>query len=67
MDINEVFTKPYLTEQEVALITGLAVSTLRNQRHKRCGIPYLKIGSKSIRYTNMDVKSHMEMRRICFE
>jgi hypothetical protein len=31
-----------LTEHETATIVGKAVQTLRNERHRRTGIPYIK-------------------------
>lgn len=58
--MNEV---RYLNEQEVSHITGFALSTLRNHRHHRKGIPYLKCG-RAIRYSLGDVLSYMESRRI---
>jgi len=63
---DELLKKPYLKEQEVSEITGLAVQTLRNQRHVRKGIPYLKIGARSIMYKTADVVSFMERHRIAF-
>ena len=53
----------YLTEKEVAEITGRALSTLRNERFQGKGIPYIKIG-KSVRYKYDDVIEFMEARRI---
>jgi len=53
----------YLTEKEVAALTGRAVQTLRNDRHKRRGFPYVKFGS-SIRYLLSDVLKVMENHRI---
>ena len=61
--MNEV---RYITEQQVADITGFALSTLRNHRHHRRGIPYLKCG-RAIRYSLGDVLSYMESRRISTE
>jgi hypothetical protein len=63
---DELLKKPYLKEHEVSEITGLAVQTLRNQRHVRKGIPYLKIGARSIMYKTADVVSFMERHRIAF-
>lgn len=67
MDLTNNFQKPYLNENEVAAMTGIAVSSLRNQRHLRRGIPYLKVGSRAVRYKFEDVRTHMEARRITFE
>ena len=53
----------YLTEVQVAEITGRALSTLRNERFSRCGIPYIKIG-RSVRYSLHDVVQFMESHKI---
>jgi hypothetical protein len=53
----------YIEEREVARITGFALSTLRNNRFKGAGIPYLKIG-RSVRYNLKDVVDFMEKHRI---
>jgi hypothetical protein len=56
----------YLTEKETAELTRKALSTLRNDRHLRRGIPYVK-DRKAIRYNLNDVVSYMESRKIVFE
>lgn len=53
----------YLNEKQVQEITGRALSTLRNERFHRRGIPYVKIG-RSVRYNLEDVISFMEERKI---
>ena len=53
----------YLTEKEVAKITGFALSSLRNQRSIGVGIPYCKVG-RSVRYSYEDVIDHLESRKI---
>jgi hypothetical protein len=53
----------YLTEQEVAALTGRAVQTLRNDRHRRRGFPYRKFG-KSVRYFLPEILAIMESHRI---
>jgi len=53
----------YLTEVQVSEITGIALSTLRNQRFNRTGIPYCKIG-RSVRYNLNDVIEYMESHKI---
>ena len=63
---NDLLKKPFLNEFEVAVITGRAVSTLRNDRHLRRGLPYLKVSQRSIRYRTPDVMSFMEARPITF-
>lgn len=56
----------YLTEKETSEVTRKALSTLRNDRHLRRGIPYVKDG-KAIRYNLADVIGYMESRKIVFE
>jgi predicted DNA-binding transcriptional regulator AlpA len=56
-------TARYLNERQVSKITGRALSTLRNERSKRRGIPYSKIG-RSVRYNIKDVIQFMESRKI---
>ncbi len=63
---NELIKKLFLNEYEVAEITGRAVSTLRNDRFLRRGIPYLKISKRSIRYRTPDVINFMEAQPITF-
>ena len=65
--VNELMKKPYLNEMEVAALTGRAISTLRNERFMRKGLPYLKIAGRSIRYKTEDVIAFMEGRRITFD
>lgn len=70
MDIvpaNDLLNKPFLNEFEVSAITGRAVATLRNDRHLRRGIPYLKISKRSIRYRTPDVLNFMESNPVCFD
>jgi hypothetical protein len=67
INVGELLKKPYLNEMEVAAVTGRAVSTLRNERHLRRGLPYLKIGKRSIRYKTADTLAFMEGRRISFD
>jgi hypothetical protein len=66
-NIRELLTRPYLNEFETAAIQRRAVSTLRNDRHLRRGLPYLKIGKRSIRYKTSDVIAAMEAQRITFD
>ena len=53
----------YLTEVQVSRLTGLAVPTLRNQRHLGRGIPYIKL-KRAVRYNSQDVLSFMESRKV---
>jgi len=63
---GELLKKPYLNEREAAELTGRALSTLRNERHLRRGIPYCKIGKRSVRYKIQDIVHFMESNRITF-
>ena len=63
---SELIKKPFLNEVEVSAITGRAVATLRNDRHMRRGLPYLKVSQRSIRYRTPDVMNFMEARPITF-
>jgi hypothetical protein len=58
--------KLYLKEKEVSKITGFAVQTLRNDRYKGRGIPYIKRGH-SVRYSATDVIEYMESHKIMTE
>ena len=53
----------YITEKEVSSITGLALSTLRNDRATLRRIPYCKVG-RSVRYLMDDVINFMESNKI---
>ena len=58
------FNQQYLTEKQVSEMTGIALSTLRNNRFNGTGISYSRLGSKSIRYSLNDVIEYIESRRI---
>lgn len=55
--------KQYLKEQDVCEITKFKLPTLRNHRHLRKGIPFIKIG-RAIFYDPVDVENYMQMHRI---
>jgi hypothetical protein len=59
---NEALPK-YLTEHEVSEITRRAVSSLRNDRVRCRGFPYIKNG-RSVLYSLKDVLEYMEDRKI---
>ncbi len=56
-------TAKYINEVQVAEITGRALSTLRNERARKEGIPYVKIG-RSVRYEFRDVINFMNAHKI---
>jgi len=51
-----------LTEQDVAALTKIAAATLRTNRCRRVGIPYLKLGG-SVRYSEQDVLAYIAANR----
>ncbi|MFA5877542.1 MAG: helix-turn-helix domain-containing protein [Candidatus Paceibacterota bacterium] len=53
----------YLCEKEVAELTGLALSTLRNYRMESKGFPYVKIG-RAVRYSLAEVTDWMDQHKI---
>ena len=52
-----------MTDIEVAKIKNCSVQTLRNDRHLRRGLPYIKSG-RSIRYAPADVAADILASRI---
>ena len=53
----------YLTETQVAEMTGRKKPTLRNDRYYRRGIPFIKAG-RSVRYDEDDVIAWMDSRKV---
>ena len=57
----------WLTPQEVAAITKLAVQTLANHRAKKVGIPYTKLTdgrAGRVRYRRIDVERYLSGRLV---
>ena len=52
-------------EIETAEMVSRAVQTLRNDRHRQQGIPYVKLG-RSIRYSLEDIVAYLDARKITF-
>lgn len=57
-------TNRWLTEREVSRLTGISVSTLQKQGFRGKGIPYSKVGTKSVRYSFQDVVDYMDSQKI---
>ena len=53
----------YLREKDVSAMTGISVSTLRNQWWKMKGLPYIKMGG-SIIYRRKDIVEYLESHLI---
>jgi hypothetical protein len=60
---NDLKSQRYLTEREVAALTGRAVQTLRNDRHRGRGFPYRKFNGQ-VRYSLPEILTIMEQHRI---
>lgn len=60
---NRSIPRVYLNEFEVEQMTGIPVSTLRKDRSKRVGIPYIPM-PRCIRYSVEDVIAYMERQKI---
>jgi excisionase family DNA binding protein len=58
-----ILDQRYLTDVEVARLTGLARATLIRHRYDRTGIPFYKVG-RAVRYKWEDVKAYIEKHRI---
>ena len=56
--------KEFLTTKELEDLGIKSESSLRNDRWKGIGIPYVKIGSKSVRYRRADVLDYIERNRV---
>ena len=54
--------KNLLTERQTAEWLGISPKTLQQQRWKRFGIPYIKIGN-AVRYDPEDVERHIQENR----
>nr|WP_321259055.1 helix-turn-helix domain-containing protein [uncultured Pseudodesulfovibrio sp.] len=54
----------YITEKEVAKIIRVSVSKLQSDRHKRIGIPFHRLGSRTVRYAIEDIRAFMNDCRI---
>jgi len=61
--MGESDTFRWIGEHEVAEITGLSLSTLRNYRWLGCGLPFYKVG-RSVRYRLDEVYEYMESKRV---
>jgi hypothetical protein len=52
-----------VTEVELSELINRSVQTLRNDRHRHRGLPYIKIG-RSIRYDLADVEAYLNECRV---
>lgn len=56
-------TKKYITEKDLSAMTGRALQTLRDDRFKGKGFPYIKLG-RSVRYDEEAVIAIMEKGKV---
>lgn len=56
-------SKYLLTDSEVAEILHLSPQTLRMQRCRNIGIPFIRFGNKTVRYDPKDVMEYIEKNR----
>lgn len=57
-------TKKYITEKALSDMTGRALQTIRNDRFKGRGFPYIKLLGKSIRYDLDECIAIMEQSKV---
>lgn len=57
-------SKHYITEQALSEITGRALQTIRNDRFRKKGFPYIKMMGKSVRYDLDEVIEIMERSKV---
>jgi len=53
----------YISEKEVAQMLDCSLQTLRNDRSRGVGLPYVKLG-RSVRYSLNDVIEYVEKHKI---
>jgi len=56
---TDTYQNRWLTEKQVAALTGISCSSLQKQRHKGIGFPYVKFGLRLVRYSEVEVHKHM--------
>ena len=57
--------KLLVDEKEASEITGRPLPSLRNDRHNRRGLPYVKFG-RAVRYALDDIQRYIEDHKIKF-
>ncbi len=65
MQADSQTTQPrWLTEKQVAKLTGISCSSLQKQRFKGTGFPYVKVGARLVRYSEVEVVKYMQAHQI---
>jgi hypothetical protein len=57
-------TDEIMSESEVATLIKVSPDKLKMDRHRGIGIPYLKLGVKSVRYRRSDVEQYLREQRV---
>jgi len=58
--------KKYLSETQLAEITGVSRATLQQHRWLKKGVPYCKLG-RAVRYLESDVWEYLDRHRVAVE
>lgn len=61
-EMERIRRKEYLTEKEAALLFSLSAATLKTQRSRKLGAPYIKIGNRVI-YNRKDLKIFLSQNK----
>ncbi|OQA91181.1 MAG: hypothetical protein BWY26_01115 [Elusimicrobia bacterium ADurb.Bin231] len=57
------FENEYIDERDLSRLIKRALSSIRNDRFKGQGVPFIKVG-RSVRYSYSDAIAFMEQRKI---
>lgn len=56
--------KRLLQDTQAAEVLGIAVQTMRNWRYLGIGVPYVRLGSRTIRYDAADLERYIFEGRV---
>ena len=54
----------WLTEKQVAALTGISCSLLQKLRFKGTGFPYVKVVARHVRYSEAEITKYMQEHQI---
>ena len=54
----------YITEKEASEILQISASKLQSDRYHGTGLPFYKLGNRTVRYDIKDIRAFMDERRI---
>jgi len=64
IDILKNTGKILFTEKELEQMGFGKAPTLRNNRHRHVGLPFVRVGKRSIRYHKDDLIRHLKENRV---